>query len=69
MDGRNQRRDTSMSLTFILTVATIAIIASILLAPIASWILLITVGFYAFQTLSLPTAIVVTFLTAVALAK
>jgi len=58
-----------MSLTFILTVATIAIIASILLAPIASWILLITVSFYAFQTLSLPTAIVVTFLTAVALAK
>ena len=58
-----------MSLTFILTVVAIAIIASIILAPIASWILLATVALYAFQTLNLPTAIVVTFLTAVALAK
>lgn len=58
-----------MSLTFILTVATIAIIASVILAPIASWILLITVAFYSFQVFSLPVAIVVTFLTSVVLAK
>lgn len=58
-----------MSLTFILTVATIAIIASVILAPIASWILLITVAFYSFQAFSLPVAIVVTFLTSVVLAK
>ena len=69
MDGRNQRRDTSMDLTFILTVVLIAIIASILLAPIGPTILLITIAVYSFQTLSLPVAIVVVFLASVALAK
>ena len=58
-----------MDLTFILTVVGVAIIASILLAPIASWILLITVAVCAFQTMSLPMAIVVTFITSMVLAK
>lgn len=58
-----------MDLTFILTVVLIAIIASILLAPIGPTILLITIAVYSFQTLSLPVAIVVVFLASVALAK